>query len=188
MTHRDWASSFHVYTGNFKDEIRGLNFENLAQTEGTLIFLMGFANLDYITKGLIAAGKAEDTPVAVISNATTPRQKTAVGDLTDILAKVKEENLVSPAITVIGDVVKCREYLNFFDLTKEGVLFWGTLGNDLFAKKLLSIILNRRCPLSSKSEGMTQRLAAAFAGWKRSIGSVYFAQRLTAFFENAFGT
>ena len=46
VTHRDWASSFHVFTGNFKDEIRGLNFANIAELEGTLVFLMGFGNLD----------------------------------------------------------------------------------------------------------------------------------------------
>jgi uroporphyrinogen III methyltransferase/synthase len=167
VTHRDWASSFHVYTGNFKDEIRGLNFENLAQTEGTLIFLMGFANLDYITKGLIAAGKAADTPVAVISNATTPRQKTAVGDLTDILEKVKEGNLVSPAITVIGDVVKCREYLNFFESNqKEGVLILrDARQSDLFAKKLLANDFEPVvCPvIRIEKRGMTQDLAAAFS-------------------------
>ena len=140
VTHRDWASSFHVFTGNFKDEIRGLNFKNLAELEGTLIFLMGFANLNYITKGLMEAGKPTDTPVAVISNATTQLQKTAVGTLTDIEEKVKAGNLVSPAITVIGNVVKCREYLNFFENHKqEGVLILrDARQSDLFAKKLLA--------------------------------------------------
>ncbi|MCX4265433.1 MAG: uroporphyrinogen-III C-methyltransferase, partial [Firmicutes bacterium] len=83
VTHRECASSFHVFTGNFKDDERGLDFANLAALEGTLIFLMGFANLNYITQGLLAAGKAADTPAAVISQSTTNRQHTAVGTLSD---------------------------------------------------------------------------------------------------------
>ena len=139
VTHRDWASSFHVFTGNFKDEIRGLNFANIAELEGTLVFLMGFGNLDYITQGLIKAGKDKDTPMAVISHATTPRQKTAVGTLETIEAVCKEEGLTPPAISLVGNVVKCREYLNFF----EGRTGRGTLilrdarQSDIFAKKLL---------------------------------------------------
>lgn len=166
VTHRDWASSFHVFTGNFKDEIRGLNFKNLAELEGTLIFLMGFSNLDYITQGLMAAGKDQHTPVAVVSNATTPRQKTAVGDLTDIQEKVKAGKLVSPAITIIGNVVKCREYLNFFENNKrEGVLILrDARQSDIFAKKLLANNFEPVvCPvIQIEKRGLTQELSTAF--------------------------
>ncbi|MEG1478706.1 MAG: uroporphyrinogen-III C-methyltransferase, partial [Clostridiales bacterium] len=102
VTHRDWASSFHVFTGNFKDEIRGLNFANLAELEGTLLFLMGFGNLNYITQGLIKAGKNKDTPVAVISKATTPQQHTVTGTLETIEQICKDEKMVPPAITLVG--------------------------------------------------------------------------------------
>jgi uroporphyrinogen III methyltransferase/synthase len=167
VTHRDWASSFHVFTGNFKDEIRGLNFKNLAELEGTLIFLMGFSNLDYITEGLMSAGKDKHTPVAVVSNATTTRQKTAVGDLTNIQEKVKEGKLVSPAIPLIGDVVKCREYLNFFENNKrEGVLILrDARQSDIFAKKLLANNFEPVvCPvIQIEKRGLTEELATAFA-------------------------
>ncbi len=139
VTHRDWASSFHVFTGNFKDEIRGLNFPNLAELEGTLIFLMGFGNLDYITNGLMQAGKDKTTPVAVISKATTHQQKTAVGTLETIEQICKDEKMVPPAITLVGDVVKCREYLNFFEQQRrEGVLILrDARQSDVFAKMLM---------------------------------------------------
>lgn len=139
VTHRDWASSFHVFTGNFKDEVRGLNFPNLAELEGTLVFLMGFGNLNYITQGLINAGKPADTPVAVISKATTQQQKTAVGTLGDIEQAVAAEKLVPPAITIVGNVVKCREYLNFFEQQQKcGVLILrDARQSDIFAKKLM---------------------------------------------------
>ncbi len=115
VTHRECASSFHVFTGNFKDDERGLDFANLARLEGTLIFLMGFANLNYITRGLLAAGKPADTPAAVISRATTNRQRTACGTLADIEERAAAARLASPAITVIGRVVECRPQLNFFE-------------------------------------------------------------------------
>ncbi|MEG2659057.1 MAG: uroporphyrinogen-III C-methyltransferase, partial [Clostridiales bacterium] len=139
VTHRDWASSFHVFTGNFKDEIRGLNFANLAELEGTLLFLMGFGNLNYITQGLIKAGKNKDTPVAVISKATTPQQHTVTGTLETIEQICKDEKMVPPAITLVGDVVKCREYLNFFESKKQkGTLILRDIRqSDVFAKKLM---------------------------------------------------
>ncbi len=123
VTHRECASSFHVFTGNFKDELRGLNFPNLAELEGTLIFLMGFGNLPYITQGLISAGKPAATPVAVVSHATTGSQQTVCGTLADIEQKVREAGLTPPAITIVGGVVNCREQLNFFEQRRRpGVL------------------------------------------------------------------
>lgn len=139
VTHRDWASSFHVFTGNFKDEIRGLDFDNLANLEGTMMFLMGFSNLNYITQGLIKAGKDKDTPVAIISKATTRQQKTVTGTLETIEQICAEAKMVTPAITVVGNVVKCREYLNFFEgQRKQGVLILRDIRqSDIFASKLL---------------------------------------------------
>lgn len=137
VTHRDCASSFHVFTGNFKDEERGLDFANLARLEGTLIFLMGFANLNYITQGLLAAGKPAGTPAAVISQATTQRQRTAVGRLSDIEERCAAARLSSPAITVIGEVVNCRPQLNFFEQQGRGVLVLrDARQSDIFAQKL----------------------------------------------------
>lgn len=139
VTHRDWASSFHVFTGNFKDEVRGLDFDNLANLEGTMMFLMGFSNLNYITQGLIKAGKDKNTPVAIISKATTRQQKTVTGTLATIEEICAQAEMVPPAITVVGNVVKCREYLNFFEgQRKQGVLILRDIRqSDIFANKLL---------------------------------------------------
>lgn len=175
VTHRECASSFHVFTGNFKDDERGLDFANLARLEGTLIFLMGFANLDYITQGLLAAGKAADTPVAVISQATTQRQRTAVGTLRDIASRVAAAGLTSPAITVIGRVVECRAELNFFEQQlaeqaaeyhKKGVLILrDARQSDVFVRKLRQNGL-QPCAwpvIEIKSRGLTAELKAALA-------------------------
>lgn len=165
VTHRECASSFHVFTGNFKDDERGLDFANLAGLEGTLIFLMGFANLNYITQGLLAAGKAADTPAAVISRATTNRQRTAVGTLADIEARAAEQRLSAPAITVIGRVVDCRKGLNFFEPQPgRGVLILrDARQSDIFAQKLRQSNLQPiSCPvIHIAGRGLTAELAAA---------------------------
>lgn len=165
VTHRDWASSFHVFTGNFKDEIRGLNFPNLAELEGTLIFLMGFGNLNYITQGLMKAGKPKDTPVAVISHATSRRQKTAVGTLENIEQICQEMQLTPPAITLVGNVVKCREYLNFFEQGRRpGVLILrDARQSDVFAKMLMKNNFEPVvCPvIQIEKRELSEELAAA---------------------------
>lgn len=188
VTHRDWASSFHVFTGNFKDEVRGLNFPNLAELEGTLIFLMGFGNLNYITQGLMKAGKDKDTPVAVISKATTHQQKTAIGTLETIEQVCKDEKLVPPAITLVGNVVKCREYLNFFEQKKrEGVLILrDARQSDVFAKKLMQNNFEPVvCPvIQIEKRELSAELSAAFQNLKEYSWIVFTSPNgVKAFFE-----
>lgn len=132
ITHRDFASSFHVITGhegNHKQE-QVLDYEVLAREEGTLVFLMGLGNLENITTSLMKNGKAKDTPVAVIQQGTTARQKTVVATLDNIVEKVKEEGIKTPAVTVIGKVAGLRETLAWYENQKlfgKKVLLTGTL-------------------------------------------------------------
>lgn len=115
ITHRDYASSFHVITGHLKDEDSSLDFKALAKLNGTLVFLMGMSNLKDISEKLINAGKALETPAAVINWGTWARQKTAVGTLEDIYEIAVKEGLESPSLIVIGKVVELRDKLNFFE-------------------------------------------------------------------------
>lgn len=115
ITHRDYASSFHVITGHLKDERSELDWDVLAKLKGTLVFLMGMSELKKITTRLIEKGMANNTPVAVINWATTDKQKVSVGTLTDIYNITQREGLTSPSIIVIGDVVQLRGDLNFFE-------------------------------------------------------------------------
>src|SRR5438105_3994349 len=89
VTHRDYASSFTVITGH-EDPKRPLddsriNWHGLVRTGGTLVFLMGVSRLGEISARLIEAGHPADTPVALVEWGTTERQKTAVGDLSNIV-------------------------------------------------------------------------------------------------------
>lgn len=108
VTHRGVARSFHVITGHTQNSEKGpdYDYETLGKMEGTLVFLMGLSNLKEIADNLIGAGKPADTPAAVISDGTTAYQKTVRGTLGTIDKKVKESNLQSPAIIVIGETAE----------------------------------------------------------------------------------
>ncbi len=115
ITHRDCASSFHVITGHLKDKNSELNWNVLAQLKGTLVFLMGMSELKNITANLIENGMVSSTPVAVINWATTDKQRVATGTLQDIYDISQKEGLSSPSLIVVGEVVKLRKDLNFFE-------------------------------------------------------------------------
>lgn len=112
VTHRGVSRSFHVITGHTKENSGNpvCDYKVLAQTEGTLVFLMGLSQIDLIARELIAAGKPGTTPAAVISDGTTKYQKVVRADLETIEKRVKERDIPSPAIIVIGETAG-YEYL-----------------------------------------------------------------------------
>lgn len=113
ITHRDYASSFHIITGHHKkDGQKELDWGNIAHQEGTLVFLMGMAQLPTICRELVAHGKEKTTPVAVIQWATQWRQKMVTGDLATINDLVARHHISSPALIAVGDVVKLSAQLN----------------------------------------------------------------------------
>ncbi|MDU7904366.1 MAG: uroporphyrinogen-III C-methyltransferase, partial [Peptostreptococcaceae bacterium] len=116
ITHRDYSSSFHVITGHLKDDENDeLNWNALANNEGTLVFLMGIANLKKISNNLIREGKSKETPVALISWDTRYNQSVVTGNLENIYDIAIKEGVKPPTLIVVGDVVKLREKLNFFE-------------------------------------------------------------------------
>jgi uroporphyrinogen III methyltransferase/synthase len=117
VTHRGIASSFTVVTGHkaFDRYEPAIAWDKLARAPGTLVILMGMRNLAKIVDQLIKHGRPPSTPVAVITQGTTPRQRCLVGTLKDILAKVKSVDLQPPSVVVVGNVVHLRNYLRWFD-------------------------------------------------------------------------
>ena len=118
ITHRDYASSFHVITGHLREDDKEnpeVNWNALANVNGTLVFLMGVANLKKISLNLIKQGKSKDTPVALISWATRYNQSVITSTLENIYEVALKENVKPPTLIVIGDVVGLRERLNFFE-------------------------------------------------------------------------
>ena len=127
VTHRGLSSSFTVVTGHraVGRHRPKIDWEKLGADTDTLIFLMGVGNLDYLIKKLIKAGKSPSTPVAIIERGTSHRQRTLVGTLENIVSQLKQEGLQSPAVVVIGKVVKLRKNLRWFDI------------HPLFGKRIL---------------------------------------------------
>ncbi|KGM97790.1 uroporphyrinogen-III C-methyltransferase [Clostridium botulinum] len=115
ITHRDYASSFHVITGHLKEKEAELNWKSIASLEGTLVFLMGVSNLKNICNSLIKEGKNKSTKAAIINWASTTKQKVVVGNLENIYEKAMTEKISSPSLIVIGEVVSLRDELNFFE-------------------------------------------------------------------------
>ena len=117
VTHRDYASTFAVVTGHedaAKDE-SAIRWEKLATAVDTIVFLMGYGNLPFIVEQLSAHGRPAETPVGVIQWAATPRQRTVVGTLADIVQRVEEAGLGPPVVTVVGEVVRLRDVLAWYD-------------------------------------------------------------------------
>ncbi len=110
VTHRRLASAFAVVTGHECDGVSNLDWEALARVP-TLVVLMGLSALPEITARLLAHGAHPDTPAAAIANGTLPSQRTVVGTLATLAARVREEGLEPPATVVVGEVVRVRELL-----------------------------------------------------------------------------
>ena len=138
VSHRGIATSFHIITGHEKEvdgrklevgsdsvilsEVRStkskdpsqnlsLDFENLAKCQGTLIFLMGIGNMDFIARRLIECGKDPKTPLAFIEKGTTPNQRTVMATLETAGETIVRENVTAPAITIMGGVVELGKTL-----------------------------------------------------------------------------
>ncbi len=117
LTHREYCSSFTVFTGheNPADAKTDLCYEQIAQIPGTKVVLMGTDRLDDWTKSLIAHGMSPDTPAAMVRWGTMGRQKSVAGTLATIAALAAGEKISPPVLTIIGDVVKLRGKLNWFE-------------------------------------------------------------------------
>lgn len=117
LTHRAYTSTVAFVTGHedpSKQE-SDIALEKLATGVGTLVFLMGVGNVSEIAKGLMAHGRSPDTPTALIQRGTVAAQRTLVGPLRDIAGLAKKNNVKPPGIIVVGDVVRLREQLNWFE-------------------------------------------------------------------------
>lgn len=117
VTSRHYATSFAVVTGHEaagkgKSDIR---WDMISTGPDTLVFLMGVEGLARIVEELIANGRSADTPAAVIQWGTHPQQRTVAGTLSDIVGECAEAGLTAPAVTVVGDVVRLREQIAWFE-------------------------------------------------------------------------
>lgn len=117
VTHREHTAQLTIFTGHedpTKPESR-LDYAQLAAIPGTRVMLMGVERIGVITGELIKHGARPDLPVALVRWGTTGRQETLTGTLADIAEKVAKAGFKAPAVCVIGEVVKLRDTLGWFD-------------------------------------------------------------------------
>jgi uroporphyrinogen III methyltransferase/synthase len=117
LTHREHTASVAFVTGHedpTKEESK-VHWDKIATGIGTLVFFMGMKNLQNIVDNLVSNGRKTETPTAVIQWGTRTDQKVVTGTLKDIVAKTQEAKLGPPAIIVVGEVVRLRQKLNWYE-------------------------------------------------------------------------
>ncbi|MFC7783921.1 MULTISPECIES: uroporphyrinogen-III C-methyltransferase [unclassified Rossellomorea] len=116
VTHRDASSSVAFVTGHKQNNLQeDEKWESLAKGIDTLAIYMGVGNLPYIKEKLIQNGKCKETPVALVHWGTTEVQRTVTGTLDTIIDIVKEEKIENPSMIIVGEVVRFREKIQWFE-------------------------------------------------------------------------
>lgn len=142
VTHRGLSRSFTVITGTTAQgegqEGLQMDFEALARLGGTLVILMGMHHLGEIAAGLIQAGKAPDTPCAVIIEGTTAGQRCVRAPLLEIAARAEQAKLKPPGVIVIGAVAQL-ELVSGEEQPLHGIAV-GVTGTPHFVEKLSRIL------------------------------------------------
>lgn len=117
LTHRELSSSFAVVAGHRRKDGKHeeINWQGLATGVDTLVFYMGVKQIEMIQEQLLFHGRKPSTPVAIIQWGTCDVQKTVTGELGTIVEDLKTEAIQSPAIIVVGEVVKLRNELAWFE-------------------------------------------------------------------------
>lgn len=115
LTHRKHASSVAFVTGHEDPEkkSKAVKWKRLAKSVDTIVIMMGLSRIDIICRQLVAGGMDRQTPVAVIQNGTTPKQKMIKGNVTNIAKKIKDNKITPPTNIIIGDVVDLSEIVGW---------------------------------------------------------------------------
>ena len=117
VTARGSTQDVCVVTGHLDpdDPASRVRWQALATGPGTLVILMGHDRLPLICRGLIKHGRDAGTPAACIERGTTPEQRVVVSTLEKLAEDVAAAGLQAPVATVVGEVVRLRETLRWFD-------------------------------------------------------------------------
>lgn len=115
LTHRGYASSVAFVTGHqCESKSTPVAWDKIATSVDTLVIFMSAKKLPQIVAALIEAGRTHSTPIAVIECGTHPDQKVRVATLGTILEKLSDEPVRTPALTIVGEVVRLHEKLCWY--------------------------------------------------------------------------
>ncbi len=115
LTHRDFSQSVVFVTGHLQDGSMDLNWAALAQPRQTIVFYMGLVGIDILCRELAAHGLPAATPAALVQQGTTPQQRVLTGTLATLPGIVHENEVRAPTLIIIGEVVRLRERLKWFE-------------------------------------------------------------------------
>jgi len=115
LTHRKFASSVVFVTGHedFEKSKEAVRWKRLAKSTDTIVIMMGLSRIGIICKQLSSGGMDKKTPVAVIQNGTTPKQKMIIGTVSNIAQKVTRAKIEPPSIIIIGKVVSLSKTIGW---------------------------------------------------------------------------
>ncbi len=114
LTHRDYAQACVFVTGHLKDGALDLNWPMLAQPRQTVVFYMGLKSVRHICDKLREHGLAATMPVALVEQGTTPQQRVYCATLATLTEVVGGADVRSPALLIVGEVVKLHPQLSWF--------------------------------------------------------------------------
>lgn len=115
VTHRKCAKSLHILSGHGEiGKTLNFDFESLVKMGGTIVFMMSITKSEYIQNGLICAGMDKNKPCAVVENGTRSNQRKFVTTIENLAKEVSENAVKTPAIIIVGDVVKFSSDLDWF--------------------------------------------------------------------------
>ena len=115
LTHRKFASSVVFVTGHedFEKNKEAVRWKKLAKSTDTIVVMMGLSRIGIISKQLLSGGMDKKTPVAVIQDGTTPKQKMITGTISNIAQKVRQSKIAPPSIIIIGKVVSLSKTIGW---------------------------------------------------------------------------
>ena len=119
LTHRNYAQSVRFVTGQLRDGSVNLPWPELIVEGQTLVFYMGLKGLPIICERLISNGMDEKMPVALIEKGTTQDQRVLVSELGQLAAIIKDEQVMSPSLFVVGRVVSLHDKLAWFRSSRD---------------------------------------------------------------------
>lgn len=123
LTQKGVATGFALVTGHETPDKPNSTTDWAAMAHvPTLVVLMGLTKLPDVVAALLENGKDPNTPTALLGRATTNEQKVIIGTLSTVSALAKKEKILTPAITIVGEVVQFAERFAWFsaDTTTEG--------------------------------------------------------------------
>lgn len=117
LTHRDLASSIAYVTATESPDKTDSahDWDKLATATQTIVFFMGVRKLGELMQKLVAHGRPATCPAAVIQSASLPEQRTVIGTVRDIAQRAADAGIGMPALTVVGEVVRLRSELRWYD-------------------------------------------------------------------------